>query len=215
MRSYFDKQLALLNDEMLNMGNMCETAISQAITALLNADLEMATELKKSVDQINQQERYIENICVKLLMQQQPVARDLRTISSAMKMVTDMDRIAIQSGDIADIIAVGNIQPSAEMENLTLMANAVTKMVTMSMNAFVNKDIVLAKEVLSFDDVVDNFFDNIKRDLIEQLKNNQENGELIIDLLMIDKYLERIGDHAANIGKWVIFSITGEIEIVS
>lgn len=126
-----------------------------------------------------------------------------------------MDRIAIQSGDIADIIAVGNIKPSAETENLTKMANAVTKMVTMSMNAFVNKDIALAKEVLAFDDVVDNFFDDIKKDLIDHLKNNQENGEMIIDLLMIDKYLERIGDHAANIGKWVIFSITGEIEIVS
>ena len=148
-------------------------------------------------------------------MQQQPVARDLRTISAAMKMVTDMDRIAIQSGDIADIIAVGNIKPSAETESLKEMADAVKKMVTMSIEAFVNKDISSAKEVLAFDDVVDKYFDNIKKELIEKLKNNQANGELILDLLMIDKYLERIGDHAVNIGKWVIFSINGEIEIIS
>ena len=148
-------------------------------------------------------------------MQQQPVARDLRTISAAMKMVTDMDRIAIQSGDIADIIAVGDIKPSAETESLKQMADAVKKMVTMSIEAFVNKDISSAKEVLAFDDVVDEYFDNIKKELIEKLKNNQANGELILDLLMIDKYLERIGDHAVNIGKWVIFSINGEIEIIS
>ena len=215
MRSYFDKQLELLNNEMLNMSDMCEDAISQAISALLNGDRMKAAGLKKSVDQINQQERYIENICVKLLMQQQPVARDLRTISAAMKMVTDMDRIAIQSGDIADIIAVGNIKPSAETESLKQMADAVRKMVTMSIEAFVNKDISSAKEVLAFDDVVDKYFDNIKKELIEKLKNNQANGELILDLLMIDKYLERIGDHAVNIGKWVIFSINGEIEIIS
>ncbi|MDY3740032.1 MAG: phosphate signaling complex protein PhoU [Selenomonadaceae bacterium] len=215
MRSYFDKQLELLNNEMLNMSDMCEDAISQAISALLNGDRMKAAGLKKSVDQINQQERYIENICVKLLMQQQPVARDLRTISAAMKMVTDMDRIAIQSGDIADIIAVGNIKPSAETESLKQMADAVKKMVTMSIEAFVNKDISSAKEVLAFDDVVDEYFDNIKKELIEKLKNNQANGELILDLLMIDKYLERIGDHAVNIGKWVIFSINGEIEIIS
>ncbi|MCI7476668.1 MAG: phosphate signaling complex protein PhoU [Selenomonadales bacterium] len=215
MRSYFDKQLELLNNEMLNMSDMCEDAISQAISALLNGDRMKAAGLKKSVDQINQQERYIENICVKLLMQQQPVARDLRTISAAMKMVTDMDRIAIQSGDIADIIAVGNIKPSAETESLKQMADAVRKMVTMSIEAFVNKDISSAKEVLAFDDVVDEYFDNIKKELIEKLKNNQANGELILDLLMIDKYLERIGDHAVNIGKWVIFSINGEIEIIS
>lgn len=200
---------------MLNMSDMCEDAISQAISALLNGDRMKAAGLKKSVDQINQQERYIENICVKLLMQQQPVARDLRTISAAMKMVTDMDRIAIQSGDIADIIAVGNIKPSAETESLKQMADAVRKMVTMSIEAFVNKDISSAKEVLAFDDVVDEYFDNIKKELIEKLKNNQANGELILDLLMIDKYLERIGDHAVNIGKWVIFSINGEIEIIS
>ena len=215
MRSYFDKQLGLLNNEMLNMSDMCEDAISQAISALLNGDRMKAAGLKKSVDQINQQERYIENICVKLLMQQQPVARDLRTISAAMKMVTDMDRIAIQSGDIADIIAVGNIKPSAETESLKQMADAVRKMVTMSIEAFVNKDISSAKEVLAFDDVVDEYFDNIKKELIEKLKNNQANGELILDLLMIDKYMERIGDHAVNIGKWVIFSINGEIEIIS
>lgn len=215
MRSYFDKQLELLNNEMLNMSDMCEDAISQAISALLNGDRMKAAGLKKSVDQINQQERYIENICVKLLMQQQPVARDLRTISAAMKMVTDMDRIAIQSGDIADIIAVGNIKPSAETESLKQMADAVRKMVTMSIEAFVNKDISSAKEVLAFDDVVDEYFDNIKKELIEKLKNNQANGELILDLLMIDKYMERIGDHAVNIGKWVIFSINGEIEIIS
>ena len=215
MRSYFDNQLELLNNEMLNMSDMCEDAISQAISALLNGDRMKAAGLKKSVDQINQQERYIENICVKLLMQQQPVARDLRTISAAMKMVTDMDRIAIQSGDIADIIAVGNIKPSAETESLKEMADAVRKMVTMSIEAFVNKDISSAKEVLAFDDVVDEYFDNIKKELIEKLKNNQANGELILDLLMIDKYLERIGDHAVNIGKWVIFSINGEIEIIS
>ena len=215
MRSYFDKQLELLNNEMLNMSDMCEDAISQAISALLNGDRMKAAGLKKSVDQINQQERYIENICVKLLMQQQPVARDLRTISAAMKMVTDMDRIAIQSGDIADIIAVGNIKPYTETESLKQMADAVRKMVTMSIEAFVNKDISSAKEVLAFDDVVDEYFDNIKKELIEKLKNNQANGELILDLLMIDKYLERIGDHAVNIGKWVIFSINGEIEIIS
>ena len=166
------------------------------------------------MSQISQQERSIENICLKLLMQQQPVARDLRTISAALKMVTDMERIGIQACEIAEIISVGNIEQATDKVDFQKISDAVSNMVHMSLQAFGDKDMELANEVLKYDDVVDNLFCDIRSDLVGRLKAGSNDAEYLMDMMMIDKYFERIGDHAVNIAKWVNFSITGEIEIV-
>ena len=147
-------------------------------------------------------------------MQQQPVARDLRTISAALKMVTDMERIGIQACEIAEIISVGNIEQAADKVDFQKISDAVSNMVHMSLQAFGDKDMELANEVLKYDDVVDNLFCDIRSDLIGRLKAGSNDAEYLMDMMMIDKYFERIGDHAVNIAKWVNFSITGEIEIV-
>ena len=214
MRAYFDQQLDLLKDEMVYMGGLCEDAIQLTVDALLNGDIKRAKTINNMMSQISQQERSIENICLKLLMQQQPVARDLRTISAALKMVTDMERIGIQACEIAEIISVGNIEQAADKVDFQKISDAVSNMVHMSLQAFGDKDMELANEVLKYDDVVDNLFCDIRSDLIGRLKSGSNDAEYLMDMMMIDKYFERIGDHAVNIAKWVNFSITGEIEIV-
>lgn len=214
MRSMFDQQLKTLNEEMLYMGGLCEDTIQQTIEALMSGDVKKAHALNNMMSQLTQQERSIENICLKLLMQQQPVARDLRTISSSLKMVTDMERIGIQACEIAEIIAAGNVVRATDKVDFQELSNEVRHMVQMAMMAYDKKDMNLADEVIKYDDVVDKLFCDIRGDLIKQLKDDTNDAECFIDMLMIDKYFERIGDHAVNIARWVKFSITGEIQIV-
>lgn len=214
MRSMFDQQLKTLNEEMLYMGGLCEDTIQQTIEALMSGDVKKAHDLNNMMSQLTQQERSIENICLKLLMQQQPVARDLRAISSSLKMVTDMERIGIQACEIAEIIAAGNVVRATDKVDFQELSNEVSHMVQMAMMAYDKKDMNLADEVIKYDDVVDKLFCDIRGDLIKQLKDDTNDAECFIDMLMIDKYFERIGDHAVNIARWVKFSITGEIQIV-
>lgn len=212
MRSKFDEQLELLHKELINMGALCENAIAKAAKALSEGDIKIADKVPELSAEINRKERDIETMCMKLLLQQQPVAKDLRMISSALKMVTDMERIGVNSGDIAEIVTMTNISASDNTEHIQNMAIATIKMVTDSIDAFVKKDIDLANAVIAYDDVVDGFFDEIKTDLIKQFGKPDSNGEKVLDLLMIAKYFERIGDHAVEIAKWVLFSITGKKE---
>ena len=214
MRSMFDQQLKTLNEEMLYMGGLCEDTIQQTIEALMSGDVKKAHALNNMMSQLTQQERSIENICLKLLMQQQPVARDLRTISSSLKMVTDMERIGIQACEIAEIIAAGNVVRATDKVDFQELSNEVSHMVQMAMMAYDKKDMNLADEVIKYDDMVDKLFCDIRGDLIKQLRDDTNDTECFIDMLMIDKYFERIGDHAVNIASWVKFSITGEIQIV-
>ena len=214
MRSMFDQQLKTLNEEMLYMGGLCEDTIQQTIEALMSGDVKKARDLNNMMSQLTQQERSIENICLKLLMQQQPVARDLRTISSSLKMVTDMERIGIQACEIAEIIAAGNVVRATDKVDFQELSDEVSHMVQMALMAYDKKNLDLADEVIKYDDVVDKLFCDIRGDLIKQLKDDTNDAECFIDMLMIDKYFERIGDHAVNIARWVKFSITGEIQIV-
>lgn len=214
MRSMFDQQLKTLNEEMLYMGGLCEDTIQQTIEALMSGDVKKARDLNNMMSQLTQQERSIENICLKLLMQQQPVARDLRTISSSLKMVTDMERIGIQACEVAEIIAAGNVVRATDKVDFQELSDEVSHMVQMAMMAYDKKNLDLADEVIKYDDVVDKLFCDIRGDLIKQLKDDTNDAECFIDMLMIDKYFERIGDHAVNIARWVKFSITGEIQIV-
>ncbi len=209
MRNRFDEQLELLNKKMTEMGAECESIIALAAEALLSgntADAKKAMEQGHSIDQM---EREIENICLKLLLQQQPVARDLRVISAALKMITDMERIGDQAEDIAEIIVFLNGRTGAECHGIRKMAEATIKMVTDSVDAYVRGDLKLAEEVCKYDDVVDNDFSQIKKTLIEMIAENPLDGEYALDILMIAKYFERIGDHAVNIAEWVGFSVTG------
>ena len=209
MRSRFDEQLGLLNKKMTQMGALCEELIAFVAKALLNGDIEGAREVKSRGQEIDHMEREIEAICLRLLLQQQPVAKDLRVISAALKMITDMERIGDQAEDIAEIIPFLNGKTGAEFDDFKLMAEATCKMVTDSIDAYVRQDVKLAKSVLERDDIVDDAFKKMKDTLIKMITDNNADGEYAIDLLMIAKYFERIGDHATNIAEWVEFSVTG------
>lgn len=209
MRSRFDEQLDLLNKEMITMGALCENAIAMSAKAVAEGDLALIESIPALAEQIGQKEREIESLCLKLLLQQQPVAKDLRIISSALKMVTDMERIGHQSADIAEIVRMANLKVGGDTEEVRNMALAVIKMVSESIDAFVKKDDDMAQAVIAYDDVVDNCFDRVKNLLIGRFSQPEADGEQTIDLLMVAKYFERIGDHAVNIAKWVVFSITG------
>lgn len=215
MRSRFDMQLEQLKLEMTSMGMLCENAIAKASHALLNCDTEEAAGLPELLNQVTQKERDIEAICLRLLLQQQPVARDLRTVSAALKMVTDAQRIGTQSGDIAEIVAMGYIREIPEGLPIREMAAAVIHMVTDSIDSFVKQDGKLSRNVIEYDDVVDDYFNSIKHSLVQRLKTQEGSSEAMVDLLMIAKYFERIGDHAVNIAKWVLFSLTGSLEFES
>ena len=206
----FDEQLIELNDKLLEMGALVEKSIMITSKALIEQDVELAKNVapeEKSIDRINKD---IEALCLKLLLQQQPVARDLRLISAALKMITDLERIGDQAADISDIIiAMNGASYITKLEHIPQMATATVKMVTESIDAFVKKDYTLAKSVIKYDDVVDELFDKVKFDLIDLIRSGNPNSEQAIDLLMIAKYFERIGDHARNVAKWVVFSIRG------
>ena len=209
MRNRFDEQLFELNKEIIEMGAMCEEALSSAAAALNAGDIRLAESVKTNSNLIDQMERDIESRCMKLLLHQQPVARDLRQISAALKMITDMERIGDQAEDIAEIVVFLNGHTMEGMELIDEMARETIKMVTASVDAFVKKDVVLAQSVIDQDDVVDNYFSRIKHDIITLVAENPADGEFALDLLMISKYFERIGDHATNIAEWVIYSVTG------
>lgn len=212
MRKTFDDQLAQLNKELIAMGALCENVIAMAAKALLEGDVGLAKKVASTDSEIDQKEREIESMCLKLLLQQQPVARDLRIISSALKMVTDMERIGDQSADIAEIVTLANIEASDDTLHIGNMARATIKMVTAAIDAFVSRDVRAAVEVIQYDDVVDDLFNKVKHELISLFGTSPEKGEYALDLLMIAKYFERIGDHATNIAEWVVFSITGRHE---
>lgn len=209
MRSHFDEQLALLNKELIEMGALCEEVIELASHALAEGNKSLAVQIAPIDAQIDQKERTIESMCLRLLLQQQPVAKDLRQISAALKMITDMERIGDQAEDIAEIICFLKEEDRKEDILLPEMAKASIGMVTESVDAFVKRDIMLAEKVIKDDDIVDRYFDRVKEDLIRKIADDPKDGEYAIDLLIIAKYYERIADHAVNIAKWVIFSVTG------
>ena len=209
MRNRFDEQLFELNREIIEMGALCEEAISNAVKALVTGDVVLAGSIKEKDNAIDQKERDIENRCMKLLLHQQPVARDLRTISAAMKLITDMERIGDQADDIAEIVVFLDGHIVDNMVLIEEMAQETIKMVTNCVDAFVKKDIALAQQVIEQDDIVDDYFLRVKRGIISLITEQAVNGEVALDLLMISKYFERIGDHATNIAEWVIYSITG------
>ena len=210
MRNLFDSQLNTLHRKLIEMGSACETAIDLAVKALLEGNADIAHEAASHDREIDQMERDIEAICLKMLLQQQPVARDLRQISAAMKIITDMERIGDQAEDIGEIVPFLNGRTGVECEDIRLMAETAQQMVRSSIDAYVNQDMALVKKVISMDDIVDDAFDRTKETLIHMIADNKENGEYALDLLMIAKYLERIGDHATNIAECVAFSITGQ-----
>ena len=210
MRNRFDEQLNTLNNELITMGALCEEAISSAVKLLIDNDVKMKENVLDADKQIDQKERDIETLCMKLLMQQQPVASDLRTISSALKMISDMERIGDQASDIAEIAEYAYGSGMESETHIADMARATIQMVTDSIDSFVKKDIDLAHTVIEHDNIVDDLFDKVKSELISAIENKAANAEALIDLLMIAKYFERIGDHAENIAEWVIYSITGK-----
>ena len=209
MRNRFDEQLFEMNRDLIEMGSMCEEAIASAVKALTKNDKELAENVKKAGSLIDQMERDIESRCMKLLLHQQPVARDLRAISAALKMITDMERIGDQAEDIAAMVLYTADHNMEDFDIIEEMAKETVKMVTDSVDAFVKKDVELAQDVIKRDDIVDNYFSKVKHDIIKLIAENRTDGELALDLLMISKYFERIGDHATNIAEWVIYSVTG------
>lgn len=210
MRNRFDAQLLQLNRMLIHMGDLCGIAIENATKALQDGNIQMAYDVMTADAEIDQAERDIERLCLTLLLQQQPVARDLRQISSALKMITDMERIGDQASDIAEIVVSAQLSEATDFPKIVEMSVEVTHMVEDSIRAFVDKNLELAGNVEARDDVVDMMFDSVKNQLIDYIGENQgQAAHKAIDLVMISKYLERIGDHATNIAEWVTFSITG------
>lgn len=208
MRSKFNEQLHMLNQEMMHMGTMIEDRIQKAIEALIDGNKEQAKEIMESDNEVDREQKLIEGICFNLLMQQQPVARDLRCISAAMKMVTDMERIGDHAADISEMtILIDKISYPKQLEDIKRMASETVLMLIRSIEAYVEKDMEKAKKVIASDDVVDDLFDRNKNDIIEMIHQDPAQGEQAVDLLMIAKYFERIGDHATNIAEWVIFAL--------
>ena len=210
VRSRFDSQLEQLNVELIKMGALCEEAITASMSALIKYDKSVVQTVFEKDNEFDRMERDIETFCMRLLLQQQPVAKDLRAISSALKMISDMERIGDQAGDIAEIMAVMKDHDTESKLHIQDMARAAVKMVTDSVDSFVKKDLNLARSVMKYDDVVDELFDKVKAEIISLISEDQKNGEFCIDLLMIAKYLELIGAHATNIAEWVAFSIPGQ-----
>jgi len=211
IRNRFDEQLEVLNSHLIELGTFIEQIISLATMALIELDPTLVEKVIEVDNEIDLKEKEIETLCMKLLLRQQPVASDLRLISSALKMITDMERIGDQSHDIAKISTfLTDREYVKQITKIPQMAEATIKMVTDSVNAFVMRDLDLAISVIEYDSVVDNLFREVRRELIHLIKTENDKGELALDLLMISKYFERIGDHAENIAGWVAYAITGE-----
>lgn len=211
MRNKFDMQLDKLNDEMSLMADLCIIAIKKASAALQVGTETIGGDVSNLLSEINEKEREIERICIKLLLRQQPVARDLRVVSAAIKMVTDFERIGDQSADIVEIVNMGHLGQAGSFPGISEISEAVIYMVTECIEAFLNKDEKKAGAVIAYDDEVDALFDKIKLTLIEEIHRDKNSGEKMLDILMIAKYFERIGDHAVNVAKWVVFSVSGEM----
>ena len=208
MRSKFDEQLVELNHEMIKMGTMIEESIAQAVNALCKKDVELAKKIMEGDEEIDRAQKRIENICFNLLIQQQPVARDLRTITAAMKMVTDMERIGEHAADISEMtINKKKSAYEANLSHINKMASETVLMLNWSIEAYVSKDKQKAQDVIDHDDIVDRLFAETKKDIINLILQNPKDGEEATDLLMVAKYFERIGDHATNIAEWVIYSL--------
>ena len=208
MRNKFDMQLELLNEQLTRMGELCELAINRVTKALVEGNLEQAKKVMAADEEIDQMEKDIERLCLKLLLQQQPVARDLRQISAALKMITDMERIGDQTADIAEIIISAGMSEAGDVKKIEEMSAGVARMVNDSVTAYVERDLELARKVMEADDNIDRLFDDIRGSIINLIAEGNR-GEQGVDLIIIAKYLERIGDHATNIAEWVEFSITG------
>ena len=213
MRNRFDRELSILNTELIEMGPLIENAIDRAVGALFKQDESLAESAIEFDSEVDRKERDIESRCLKLLLQQQPVARDLRTISSALKMITDMERIGDQAADIAEITHRLK-QTDAPLcdTHIKEMSKSTIRMVKESVDAFVARDLALAQKVIAEDDEVDDMFVHVRDELVQMLKKEESEPAAVIDVLMIAKYFERIGDHATNIAEWVAFSITGRHE---
>ncbi len=212
MRKKYDRQLSQLNAELITMGALCEEAITNAVKYLTDSEEDSREACIAADRQIDEKERDIETLCIKLILQQQPVAGDLRVVSAALKMISDMERIGDQASDIVEIapyVAQSGIESNTHIRD---MADATIKMVSESIESFVKMDMDIAYLVMEHDDLVDELFDKVKGELIESILGGFSNAEALIDLLMIAKYLERIGDHAENIAEWVVYSITGKHE---
>lgn len=211
MRKHFDEQLNKLNNDLIEMGALIEDAILKATKALIEQNCDIAKKIVEDDVIIDEKEKDIERLCLKLVLNQQPVARDLRQISTALKMITDMERIGDHAADISEIcIYLSKEKYIKKLEHIPQIATATIKMLRESIDAFVKKDVELAQLVIKYDDVVDDLYLKIKKDLIDLIHEDTKNGEQAFDLMQITKYYERIGDHAVNIAEWVIFSITGK-----
>ena len=213
MRNRFDLQLKQLNDDIIEMGNMIERAIEMGVYALIGHDTDKA---KQTIDydmDIDHMERDIEALCMKLLLQQQPVARDLRQISSALKMITDMERIGDQASDIAELsLQLGDVSDIDEISLIQKMANETMMMFVRGTEAYVTKDLDVAHNVIDNDDVVDDLFNEVKTGMMQAIREQSLDADRVVDYLMMAKYLEKVGDHAVNIAEWAIFRMTGDME---
>lgn len=213
MRIHFDEQLDRLNEEIINMGTLIQQAIGMAVEALIRRDVEKAKQTMDFDAEIDHQEKIIENLCLKLLLQQQPVAKDLRVISAALKMITDMERIGDHASDISELaIQLADLPPIEQLPDVEAMAKETMVMLIQGLEAYVERDYEKAEKVIAHDDVIDDLFDRVKQELIEIIQKDSDYAGQEADLLMVAKYFERIGDHATNIAEWVIFSITGKHE---
>lgn len=208
MRSKFDLELQRLNTELIQMGSLCEDAIEYAIRALFENDEELIECAEEAEKEIDRAEREIENLCMSLLLRQQPVAKDLRMISSALKMISDMERIGDQAEDIAEIVKYMDNHEIPNPQHLKNMSAFAASMLSSSISAFVQKDADMARKVITDDDVVDNYFERVKSDLIEEIEGGSGGG-FLLDILMIAKYIERVADHATNVAEWVVYGLTG------
>ena len=209
MRDFFQEQLKELNRELVKMGADCEEIIALASDSLTDWNEKLAKNVSTIGARIDEGYHTVENICLKLLLRQQPVAKDLRVISAALKMITDMERIGDQAEDIVEIVPFMNAHPDEKFPRIREMAKAAQFMVTEAVDAYVKQDLELARKVMAYDDVVDNYFSQVKSGIIDIIAENPTEGEYALDLLMIAKYFERIGDHCTNIAEWVEFSVTG------